>query len=158
MATVTASDLDTTALAGQVRGDVIDPADPRYEEARHVYNAMFDKRPAFVVRCVDVADVIAVVNFARETGLPLAVRGGAHSAPGFGTVDEGIVLDLSGMKGVRVDPSAQTATVEGGCTWGDVDHATHAFGIATAGGVLSTTGMGLTLGGGIGVPEPQVRP
>jgi FAD/FMN-containing dehydrogenase len=150
MATVTAKELDTTALAAQVRGELIDPGDPRYEEARHVYNSMIDKRPALIVRSVDVADVIAVVNFARESGVPLAVRSGAHNAAGFGSVDDGIVLDLTAMKGIRVDPGARLATVQGGCTWGDVDHATHAFGLATTGGVLSTTGMGLALGGGIG--------
>src|SRR6187397_237377 len=128
MATVTARELDTTALEGQVRGQLIAPDDPGYDEARQVYNAMIDKRPALIVRAADVADVIAVVNFARETGAPLAVRCGMHNPAGFSVVDDGIVLDLSPMKGIRVDPAEQLATVQGGCTWGDVDHATHAFG------------------------------
>src|SRR5207253_2855142 len=101
--------------------------------------------------CVDVADVIAAVNFAREHELTLAVRGGGHSGPGLGTSDDGLVVDLSGMKGIRVDPSARTVGVEGGCTWSEVDHATHAFGLATPSGFISSTGVGgLTLGGGIG--------
>src|SRR5213592_1273767 len=150
VATVTAKELDTTALEGQVLGQLIPPDDPAYNEARQVYNAMIDKQPALIVRAADVADVIAVVNFARETGAPFAVRCGMHNPAGFSVVDDGIVLDLSPMKGIRVDPAEQLATVQGGCTWGDVDHATHAFGLATVGGVLSTTGMGLALGGGIG--------
>jgi len=150
MATVTARDLDTTALEGQVRGGLIGPDHPDYEEARKVYNAMIDKHPALIVRAADVADVIAAVNFAREAGAPFAVRCGMHNPAGFSVVDDGIVLDLSAMKGIRVDPNEQLATVQGGCTWGDVDHATHAFGLATPGGILSTTGMGLALGGGIG--------
>src|SRR5881392_3287236 len=150
MATVTKRELDTAALEGQVRGQVIAPGDPGYEEARQVHNAMIDRRPALIVRAADIADVISVVNFAREAGAALAVRGGMHNPAGFSTVDDGVVLDLSPLKGIRVDPAEQLATVQGGCTWGDVDHATHAFGLATTGGVLSTTGMGLALGGGIG--------
>jgi hypothetical protein len=150
MTTVTAATLDTSTLEGQVRGRLIGPDDPGYEDARKVYNAMIDRRPALIVRCNDAADVIAVVNFARESGAPLAVRCGMHNPAGFSVVDDGIVLDLSPMKGIRVDPAEQIATVQGGCTWGDIDHATHAFGLATVGGVLSTTGMGLALGGGIG--------
>src|SRR3954470_8306932 len=150
MATVTAGELDTAALEGRVRGQLIDRDDPAYEGARQVYNAMIDRRPALIVRAADVADVIAVVNFARDAGAPLAVRCGMHNPAGFSVVDDGIVLDLSPLKGIRVDPAEQLATVQGGCTWGDVDHATHAFGLATTGGVLSTTGMGLALGGGIG--------
>ena len=150
MAMVTAGQLDTTALEGQIRGELISRDHPAYEEARHVYNAMIDKRPALIVRAADVADVIAVVNFARESGAPFAVRSGMHNPAGFSVVDDGIVLDLSLMKGIRVDPNERLATAQGGCTWGDVDHATHAFGLATTGGVISTTGMGLALGGGIG--------
>ena len=150
MATVTAGELDTAALEGQVRGQLIDREDPAYEGARQVYNAMIDRRPALIVRAADVADVIAVVNFARDAGAPLAVRCGMHNPAGFSVVDDGVVLDLSPLNGIRVDPVEQLATVQGGCTWGDVDHATHAFGLATTGGVLSTTGMGLALGGGIG--------
>ncbi len=137
-------------FAAGFRGELIQPGDERYEEARAVYNAMIDRRPALIARCADVADVISAVSFARERGLLLAVRGGGHNGAGLGTVDDGLVIDLSPMRGVRVDPTARLATVQGGCTFGDIDHATHAFGLATPGGILSTTGMGLTLGGGIG--------
>ena len=150
MAAAIAAELDTTALEARVRGELIKPGDAQYDEARKVYNSMIDKRPALIVGCADVADVIAGVELARDNGLPIAVRSGAHNAAGSGVIDDGVVLDLSRMKSVRVDPAARLATVEGGCTWGDIDHATHAFGLATTGGVLSTTGMGLTLGGGIG--------
>jgi FAD/FMN-containing dehydrogenase len=112
---------------------------------------MIDRRPSLIARCADVADVISSVRFARETGMLTAVRGGGHNAGGLGVCDNGLVIDLSAMKGVRVEPRSQTVRVEGGCTWGDVDHATHAFGMATPAGILSTTGVGgLTLGGGIG--------
>ena len=139
-------------LRTRVRGDLIRPGDgATYEEARKVYNGMIDKRPALIARCVDVADVIACVNFARDQKLALAVRGGGHSGPGLCTVDEGVVVDLSRMRGIRVDPEARTVRVEGGARWGDVDHATHPFGLATPSGFISTTGVGgLTLGGGIG--------
>ncbi len=138
-------------LRAQIRGQVIDETDVGYDEARKVYNGMHDRRPAVVVRCANAADVIAAVHFAREQGGDLSVRGGSHSAPGFGTNDGGVVIDLAPMRGVRVDPQAQTARAEGGCTWGDFNHATHAFGLATTGGIISTTGIaGLTLGGGIG--------
>lgn len=146
--------LDTTALqefASRLRGEVLTPNDAGYEEARQVYNGMIDKKPAAIVRCVDVADVIAAVNFSREQQLTVAIRGGGHNGPGLGTCDDGLVIDLSKMKGIRVDPDARTVRVEGGCTWGDVDHATHAFGLATPNGFISSTGVGgLTLGGGIG--------
>lgn len=138
-------------LTDRLRGDVVEPGDPDYDEARKVYNAMHDRRPAIIVRAVDAGDVIATVDFARDQGLPLAVRGGSHSVPGHGTCDGGVVLDLGRMRGIRVDPGTRTARVEGGCTWADVDHATHAFGLATTGGVVSTTGVGgLTTGGGMG--------
>jgi FAD/FMN-containing dehydrogenase len=151
MSAVTVTDLDTTVLEAQVRGLLIWPGDEGYEEARAVHNAMIDRRPALIVRCVDVADVMSVVNFARDNETPLAVRCGGHNVAGFGAVDDGIVLDLSQMKGIRVDPATRVAAVQGGCTWGDVDHATHVFGLATPGGVVSTTGVGgLTLGGGLG--------
>ncbi len=140
-----------TELQGWVRGDVIVPGDERYEQARKVYNGMIDKRPALVVRPTGVADVIAAVKAARAEGLPISIRGGGHSVPGFGTSDDALVLDLSRMKGIRVNPARKTARAEGGCTWGDYNHATHAFGLASTGGVVSTTGIaGLTLGGGIG--------
>ena len=138
-------------LRAQVRGDVISSEDEGYEEARKVYNAMIDRRPAVVVRAVNAGDVIAAVNLARENSLDLSVRGGGHSVPGFGTNDGGVVIDFSRMRGVRVDPVASTARAEGGATWGDFNAATYAFGLATTGGVVSTTGIaGLTLGGGIG--------
>jgi FAD/FMN-containing dehydrogenase len=139
------------AFRSQLRGTLIQPDDPRYDEARKVYNAMIDKRPRLIARCADVADVIAGVNFARENGLLLAVRGGGHNGGGLGVCDGGLVLDLSGLRGIRVDPAARTVRVEGGCRWSDVDHATHAFGLATPAGIVSSTGVGgLTLGGGIG--------
>ncbi len=112
---------------------------------------MIDKRPAAIVRCQGVADVIAATKAARAERLTIAVRGGGHSVPGFGTADGALVVDLSRMRGIRVDPASKTVRAEGGCTWGDFNHATHAFGLATTGGIISTTGIaGLTLGGGIG--------
>ena len=137
----------TTAL----RGKLIQPGDADYDAARKVYNAMIDRRPRMIARCVDVADVMAAVSFAREQKLLLAVRGGGHNGGGLGICDDGLVIDLSGMRDVRVDPAACTVRVGGGATWGDVDHATHAFGLACPSGIISTTGVGgLTLGGGIG--------
>ncbi|MCI4369073.1 MAG: FAD-binding oxidoreductase [Thermoplasmata archaeon] len=138
-------------LQGKVRGEVILPGQERYDEARKVYNAMIDKRPAAIVRASGVADVIAAVKAAHAAGLGVAVRGGGHSVPGFGTADGAMVVDLSRMRGVRVDPKSKVAWAEGGCTWGDFNHATQPFGLATTGGIISTTGIGgLTLGGGIG--------
>ena len=138
-------------LRSQMRGEVIGPGDAAYDTARRVYNRMIDKRPALIARCADVADVIAAVSFAREHSLTLAVRGGGHNGGGLGTCDDGLVIDLSSMKGTHVDPAAGTVRVAGGCTWGEVDHATHAFGLATPSGIISTTGVGgLTLGGGLG--------
>jgi FAD/FMN-containing dehydrogenase len=138
-------------LREQVRGEVIVPENEGYDQARRVYNAMIDRRPSVVIRPVNVGDVMAAVNFARESRLDLAIRGGSHSVPGFGTCDGGVVIDLSRMRSVRVDPVKQTARAEGGATWGDFNAATHAFGLATTGGIISTTGVaGLTLGGGIG--------
>jgi hypothetical protein len=152
--TVSGPQLDTNlidAFAATLRGQLIQPGDAGYDAARRVHNGMIDKRPALIARCVNVSDVIAGVNFARDNGLLLAIRGGGHNGPGLGTCDDGLVLDLSPMKGVRVDPAARTARVEAGCTLGDMDHATHAFGLATPLGVNSTTGVaGLTLGGGMG--------
>ncbi|WP_019447232.1 FAD-binding oxidoreductase [Cupriavidus sp. BIS7] len=140
-----------TALKPQFRGQLIQPGDATYDQARAVYNGMIDKHPALIARCTDVADVIAAVNAARDGGMLLAVRGGAHNGAGLGTCDGGLVIDLSPMKGVFVDPARNTLRVGGGCTWGDVDHAASAYGLATPSGFLSTTGVGgLTLGGGIG--------
>ncbi len=138
-------------LRERVHGEVITPGDAGYDEARAVQNGMIDKLPAAVVRATDAADVAAAVNTAREAGLDLAIRGGGHSVPGFGTCDDGIVIDLSGMRAVRVNADARTARAQGGSTWGDFNEATGAVGLATTGGIISTTGVvGLTLGGGIG--------
>jgi len=138
-------------LRKQVRGEVITADDAEYEEARKVYNGMIDKRPAAVVRCTSAADVAATIGVAREEGLDLSVRGGGHSAPGFGTNDGGIVIDLSPLQNVVVDPETRTARAGGGCTWAGFNDATHAHGLATTGGIIGSTGIaGLTLGGGIG--------
>jgi FAD/FMN-containing dehydrogenase len=134
-----------------LRGGLVRPGDPEFDDVRSIYNGMIDRRPAVVVRCANVADVVRAVRFGRDQGLDTAIRSGGHNGPGLALVDDGLVIDLSPMKGVRVDPVARTARVEAGCTWGDVDHATHAFGLATVSGVISTTGVGgLTLGGGHG--------
>jgi FAD/FMN-containing dehydrogenase len=139
------------ALCDAVRGEVVTDADPTYDQHRVVYNAMHDRRPAAIVRCADAADVMAAIEHARSNDLDLAVRGGGHSVPGFGTCDGGVVIDLSPMSNVRIDLARRTARVGGGATWGAYDHATHAVGMATPGGIVSTTGIGgLTLGGGIG--------
>jgi FAD/FMN-containing dehydrogenase len=139
------------AFEAQLRGDLVRRGDAGYDEARALYNGMIDKRPWLIARCVDVADVIATVAFARDHGVPLAVRGGGHNGGGLGSVDDGVLLDLAGLNGVRIDPEARTARVEGGATWAKVDHATHAFGLAVPNGIFSTTGVGgLTLGGGLG--------
>jgi FAD/FMN-containing dehydrogenase len=138
-------------LKATVRGRITEPTDEDYDQVRKVYNAMIDKKPRLIVRCVDVADVIACLNFARENEVLLAIRSGGHNAGGLGIADDAFVIDLAPINYTRVDPAAQTVTVGGGCTWGDVDHATHAFGMAVPSGIISTTGVGgLTLGGGIG--------
>jgi FAD/FMN-containing dehydrogenase len=138
-------------LAQQVRGEIITPGDAGYDDARRVYNQDIDRSPALVLMCRDAADVIAGVGYAREQGLDLSVRGGRHNVAGFGTNDGGVVLDLRQMNDVHIDPACKSASVGGGATWGDVDHAAWAFGLATPGGVLSTTGVGgLGLGGGFG--------
>ena len=138
-------------LRERVRGEVVTAEDEGYDEARAVHNGMIDRRPIAVVRVANVGDVMAAVAHARDNDLPLSIRGGGHSAPGFGTNDGGVVIDFADRRGVRVDPASQTARAEAGATWGDFNAATHAFGLATTGGVISTTGIaGLTLGGGIG--------
>jgi hypothetical protein len=143
-------------FAQDLRGPVIGRNHPEYEEARKLYNAMIDKRPLLIARCADVADVIAAVNFGRDSRLPIAIRGGGHNGPGLASVDDGLVIDLSTMKGVRVDPKNRTVRVGPGCTTGDVDHATQAFGQAVPFGVISTTGVaGLTLNGGHGYLSRQ---
>lgn len=140
-----------SALSAQFRGKLITANDADYDGARMVYNAMIDKRPALIARCTDVADVINAVRFGCEQDLSIAVRGGGHNVAGKGMCDDGLVIDLSEMKGVLVNPQGRTVRVEGGAVWGDVDHATHAFGLATPSGIISTTGVaGLTLGGGFG--------
>ena len=138
-------------LRESVRGQLLTAGDDGYDQARAVHNGMFDKRPLAVLRAEQVADVIAGVNFARDNGLELSVRGGGHRGPGFGTNDGGLVIDMAPMRTVRVDPANKTARADAGATCGDCNHATHAFGLATTGGIISTTGItGLTLGGGIG--------
>ncbi|TJW13278.1 MAG: FAD-binding oxidoreductase [Mesorhizobium sp.] len=145
------NDEDITTFAASLRGEVIRTGDASYDEARKLYNGMIDKRPLIIARCVDVADVITAVRFGRDNNLLVAVRGGGHNGPGLGSCDDGLVIDLSAMNGVRVDPDARTARVGAGCTQGDVDHATHAFGLAVPAGIISTTGIsGLTLSGGHG--------
>jgi FAD/FMN-containing dehydrogenase len=146
--------LDNAALAGlqaHLQGELIQPGDSRYDEARKVFNGMIDKRPALIVRCAGTADVIAAVRHARETDIRLAVRSGGHGVAGYAMCDDGLVIDLSTMTRVRVDPAARTARAEGGATWGLFDHETQAFGLATTGGIVPSTGIaGLTLGGGLG--------
>jgi FAD/FMN-containing dehydrogenase len=138
-------------LAGTFQGGLIRPGDPTYDEARKVWNGMIDRRPALVARCHGVADVVACVRFAARHDLLLAVRGGGHNVAGFGTCDGGLVIDLSAMRGVRVDPVRRTVRAEGGATWADLDRETQLFGLAAPGGIVSATGIaGLTLGGGQG--------
>jgi FAD/FMN-containing dehydrogenase len=138
-------------LRESVRGEVVTPGDPGYDEARAVWNGMIDRRPALVARCAEAVDVVAAVQFARSQGLEIAVRSGGHSLPGFSTTDGGLLIDLSPMRNVKVDEEAHRAIVEGGATWADIDQATQAFGLAVTGGLVSTTGVGgFTLGGGVG--------
>src|SRR5262252_1870436 len=145
------SEETTASLKSDMRGELIEPSDARYNEARKVYNGMIDRRPRIIARCVDVADVIAAVNFGRENKLLIAIRGGGHNAGGLGVCDDGLVIDLSPMTYVRVDPKKRTVLAGGGALWGAVDHATHALGLAVPSGIISTTGVGgLTLGGGLG--------
>jgi FAD/FMN-containing dehydrogenase len=140
-----------TAMRSALRGPVIGPQDRDYPAARKIYNAMIDRHPAAIVRCADAADVMAAVDFVRDHGLELAVRGGGHSGPGLCLVDDGVTIDLSPMRSIRVDPATKTAEAGGGTLLGDFDQATHAFGLATPTGIMSTTGVGgLTLGGGHG--------
>ena len=144
-------DLDASALKESLRGELIQAGDDGYETARKVYNGMIDKYPALIARCADAADVIAAVTFAREKGLLVSIRGGGHNVGGLGACDDGLIVDLSLIRYTRVDPATRTVRIGGGSTWGDVDHATHAFSLAIPSGVISTTGVGgLTLGGGIG--------
>lgn len=145
------SDTTVQEFRSALRGPLYTSSDDGYDNARTLYNAMIDKRPALIAQCVDVADVITAVNFGRDNRMDIAVRGGGHNGPGLSSVDGGLVIDLSHMTGIRVDVAARTVQVQGGCTWGDVDHAAHPFGLAVPTGIVSTTGVGgLTLGGGIG--------
>ncbi|MFL5759746.1 MAG: FAD-binding oxidoreductase [Thermomicrobiales bacterium] len=149
--TAALTDEQVEALASRVRGATIRPGDEQYDAARAVWNGMVDQRPAVIARCLDTADVVAAVKYARDVGLPIAVRGGGHNAAGLAVADGAVVVDLTMMRRVEVDPAQRTARAQGGATWGDFDQATQAHGLATAGGVISTTGIaGLTLGGGLG--------
>lgn len=138
-------------LEKRVRGDIIRPGDTGYERARRVWNASIDRYPAVIVRCTGVADVIGALDFARETDLPVAVRGGGHNVAGNAVCDDGLIIDLSGMTGIRVDPDRRVVHAQPGLTWGEFDHETQTFGLATPGGLVSSTGIaGFTLGGGLG--------
>ncbi len=144
-------DTDISELTRDFRGPIVASGDPNYDAVRELYNAMIDKRPSFIARCRDAADVMAAVNFARDRGIRIAVRGGGHSGAGLASGDDALMIDLSLLTGVRVDPAHRVVRVEAGCTQGDMDHATHAFGLAVPAGIVSTTGVsGLTLGGGHG--------
>jgi len=144
-------DEDIGQFRQNLRGRLVTRSDSDYDEARSLYNAMIDKRPLLIAKCVDTADIIAAVNFGREHDLLIAIRGGGHNGPGLASCDDGLVIDLSMMKGVRVDPARAIVRVEPGCTSGDVDHATHVFGLAVPFGIVASTGVaGLTLGGGTG--------
>ena len=134
-----------------LRGELIRPGDAGYDDARKIYNGMIDKRPALIARCTGAADVINAVNFARANKLLVAVRGGGHNVAGNAVCDGGIVIDLSRMKGIRIDPARRTARAEPGLTWAEFDRETQAFGLALPGGIQSTTGIaGFTVGGGFG--------
>src|SRR6266851_4362849 len=151
MSAVSPVEADGRKLDATFGGELIWPADAGYDDARALFNAMIDKRPALIARCRSADDVAQVIALAREHGVPLAIRGGGHNGGGLGSVDDGIVIDLSLLKSVSVDPGARTVRVGGGCTWGEVDAATHEHGLAVPCGIISTTGVGgLTLGGGIG--------
>src|SRR5947208_16653277 len=139
------------AVAAGFRGEIVRPPDPSYEEHRQVWNGSINRFPAVIARCAGVADVVAAVRFGRRTGLPVAVRSGGHSFPGLSSVDGGLVIDLSQMRGIRVDPEARTARAQAGVLLGELDRETQAFGMAVPSGIVTHTGMaGLTLGGGIG--------
>ncbi|MFF7969814.1 FAD-binding protein [Streptomyces sp. NPDC007905] len=144
-------DATIAELQAGLRGSVVRPGDAEYDEARAIWNGAHDKHPALIVRCSGTADVVRAVEFARSEDLLVAVRGGAHSIAGFSTVDDGIVIDLSPMKGAIVDPVRRRVVAQAGMTWGDLDHETQAFGLAVTGGLVSSTGIaGFTLGGGVG--------
>src|SRR5687767_15671682 len=140
----------TTASIDGFRGTLITASHTGYDIARAVWNGAIDRHPRLIARCIGTADVVAAVRFARDHGLEIAIRGGGHNVAGTAVCDDGIVIDLSAMRGVRVDPADRRAWVQGGALWGDVDHETQAHGLATTGGIVSHTGVaGLTLGGGL---------
>jgi FAD/FMN-containing dehydrogenase len=144
-------DATVRAFRAGFRGPLLSPGDGAYDETRKVWNGMIDRRPALIARCAGVADVVAAVSFARAHGLLVSVRGGGHNTPGVAVCEGGLMIDLAGMKSVRVDPARQTARAEGGTTWSDFDRESQLFGLATTGGAISHTGIGgLTLGGGLG--------
>jgi FAD/FMN-containing dehydrogenase len=148
---VALDDAAVAALRASVRGQLLLPGADGYDAARSVWNAMIDRKPALIVRAAGAADVIAAVNYARDTGLPVSIKGGGHNVGGKAVCDDGLMIDLSLMKGIRVDPARHTVRAQGGVTWGELDHETGAFGLATTGGFVPTTGIaGLTLGGGLG--------
>ena len=150
-AATSVSDAAIDAFRGSIRGELVLSDSPSYETARRVWNGNIDRRPALIVRCTGPADVQRAVDFARTHELLLSLRGGGHSAPGYGTNDKGMVIDMSPMKGIRVDAASRTARAQGGVLWSEFDHETQAFGLATTGGTVSDTGIaGLTLGGGLG--------
>jgi FAD/FMN-containing dehydrogenase len=156
VATITgeAATLDGAAMDGfraSLRGPLLSSSDAGYDETRKVWNGMIDRRPALIARCAGLADVVAAVRFARSHELLVSVRGGGHNAPGVAVCEGGLMIDLAGMRGVRVDPVRRTARAQGGATWADFDRETQVFGLATSGGAISNTGIGgLTLGGGLG--------
>src|SRR5579885_3115932 len=154
MATIAGPALEADALEqlrSEFRGEIVEPGDPSYDEHRGVFNGMFDKRPRVILRAAGAADVIQAIGLARTSGLPLAIRNGGHSVAGFSSVDDGIVLDLRLMKGIRVDPARKTARVQGGVNWGELNRETQAFGLAVTGGRVPSTGIvGFTTGTGSG--------
>src|SRR5581483_2359876 len=139
------------AFAANLRGPLLGPSDAGYDAARAVFNVMVDRHPTLIARCAESADVMAAITFARAQGLPLSVRGGGHHVAGSSVCDDGLVIDLSQMKGLRIDPARRTARAEPGLTWGELNHDLQAFGLGATGGYISITGIpGLTLGGGFG--------
>ena len=154
-----AATLETSVIEefkNQLRGELILPQDAAYDETRKVYNGMINKKPGMIAKCVDVADVITAVNFGRTNNLLVSVRGGGHNAGGLGICDDGLVIDLSCIRFTHVDVKSKTIRVGGGCQWGDVDHAGHAYGLTVPAGIISTTGVGgLALGGGLGYLTPK---
>ncbi|HEU5456414.1 MAG TPA: FAD-dependent oxidoreductase, partial [Nocardioides sp.] len=150
-ATLHGGTIDLDVLDGSFGGELLSPSSPDYDTARGIWNGAIDRHPICIARCAGVTDVVAAVRFARERDLEIAVRGGGHNVAGTAVCDGGIVIDLSAMRAVWVDPSTRTAWVQGGALWGDVDRETQSYGLATTGGIVSHTGVaGLTLGGGVG--------